>query len=290
MTHNRPEKAPPPPGEPVVGRVACIGAGAMGEALVAGMLRAGLVRADDVRLSDADEGRVARAAAKLGVRGAGNAEAARGADVVIVAVKPEHVPDVLGDVSPAAAEGALIASVAAGVSIATLLRHLPPKAAVVRVMPNTPALIGAGATALAPGPGVEAEKIDLVRRLFAAVGTVHVVSEGVMDAVTGLSGSGPAYVYMFIEALADGGVLAGLPRETALQLAAKTVAGAAEMVLQTGRHPGELKDMVASPGGTTIAGVATLEDRGLRAAVMRAVAAAAARSEALGREQEDSPR
>lgn len=275
---------------PSLGSVACIGAGAMGEALVAGILGAGLVQPEDVWMADADAARLAEVADKLGVRSADNVRAAAEADVIIVAVKPEYVSAVLGDAAPAAARGALIVSIAAGVPVRTLLRDLPPDSAVVRVMPNTPALVGAGATALAPGPGVADEQVAVVRRLFEAVGTVHVVPEHLMDAVTGLSGSGPAFVYMFIEALADGGVLAGLPRDAALQLAAQTVLGGAEMVLRTGRHPGALKDMVTSPAGTTIAGVAALEDRGFRAAVLRAVAAAAARSEQIGREQEESPR
>ena len=255
----------------------------MGEALVGGMVQAGLVAPEDVFVADADEERARRVAQRYGVRAAGNRDAAAQADTVIVAVKPDVVPAVLQDIGGALRPGACVVSIAAGVPLAVIEGGLPAGTAAVRAMPNTPCLVREGAVALAPGAFAAAEHVERAKTLFAAVGTVAVVEEKLMDAVTGLSGSGPAYVYMFIEALADGGVHAGLPRDTALKLAAQTVLGAARMVLETGRHPGELKDMVTSPAGTTIAGVKVLEERGLRAACIGAVDAASRRSRELGR-------
>jgi len=278
-------------GEPAQERVntprdrtlACIGVGAMGEALVRGILRAGLVPREQVWVTDADQDKLVRVAQEHGVHAATNPEAARLADTVIVAVKPHLVAPVLREIGPALKSGACVISIAAGVPLRVIEGNLPPGTPAIRAMPNTPCLIGQGAIALAPGRHASAEQVAEAQRLFGALGLTVIVDESHMDAVTGLSGSGPAYVYLFIEALADGGVLAGLPRDVALRLAAQTVAGAARMVLETGRHPGALKDMVTSPAGTTIAGVSVLEDRGFRGATMRAVQAASARSAELGR-------
>jgi pyrroline-5-carboxylate reductase len=176
----------------------------------------------------------------------------------------------------------VLISIAAGVPLARLEQGLPEKARVIRVMPNTPALIAAGASAYAPGKHATPEDADLAGRLLSAVGLALPVKESLLDAVTGLSGSGPAYVYQFIEALSDGGVATGLPREVATRLAAQTVLGAARMVLETGLHPGVLKDQVTSPGGTTIEGLHELEKGGMRGAVMNAVRAATERSRKLG--------
>lgn len=269
--------------ETLTGRLACIGAGAMGEALVAGLIGAGLLPADAVSVADVDEARLEQMVAKHGVGAGISTAVSERADIVIVAVKPDVVGNVLQEIGPVLKPNALVISIAAGVTLATLQRHLPSGVAVVRAMPNTPALVGCGATALAGGDGVSAEQMDAARRIFSSVGVAVVVTESMLDGVTGLSGSGPAYGYLFIEALADGGVQVGLPRDVALQLAAQTVLGAAQMVLQTGLHPGALKDMVTSPAGTTIAGVGTLEDHGFRAACLRAVEAAAVRSRQLGR-------
>jgi len=255
----------------------------MGEALVRGILRAGLMAPESVWATDADPEKLARVAREHGVRPATNAEAAAHADTVIVAVKPHFVVPVLEDIGSALKPGTCVISIAAGVPLQVIEGNLPPETPAIRAMPNTPCLIGQGAIALAPGRHATPSHVAEAQRLFGALGLVVTVGEQLMDAVTGLSGSGPAYVYLFIEALADGGVMAGLPRDVALRLAAQTVAGAAGMVLETGRHPGELKDMVTSPAGTTIAGLSVLEDRGVRGAALRAVQAAAARSAELGR-------
>lgn len=266
-----------------IGRIACIGVGAMGEALVAGILSAKLLPATAVSVADADARRLRQVIEKHGVHGGSNEEVSAGADVVIVAVKPQFVAHVLQQIGPVLKPDVLVISIAAGVTLASLQTHLPQGTAIIRAMPNTPALVQAGATALAAADGVSEKQLDVALRLFGVIGKATVVDEAMMDAVTGLSGSGPAYVYLFIEALADGAVRVGLPRDTALQLAAQTVLGAAQMVLETGLHPGTLKDMVTSPAGTTIAGVAALEDRGFRAACIRAVEAATLRSVELGR-------
>lgn len=262
--------------------VACIGVGAMGEALIGGILQAGLVDRQRLFVSDADEARMHDVATKYGVQAASNQEVAAQASTIVIAVKPAVVPAVLQQIGSAMTADACVVSIAAGVPLSTIESCLPAGAAAIRAMPNTPCLVRDGAIALAAGRHATDAHMATARTLFEAVGKTVSVTEDLMDAVTGLSGSGPAYVYMFIEALADGGVHAGLPRDVALQLAAQTVLGAARMVLETGRHPGELKDMVTSPAGTTIAGVATLEDRGFRAACLRAVDAAARRSRQLG--------
>jgi pyrroline-5-carboxylate reductase len=210
-----------------------------------------------------------------------NVQVLSAADVTILAVKPQQLSAVLRQLRPAASAQKLILSIAAGVRLAALAEGLGPATRLVRVMPNTPCLVGQSASAYALGQNATAADGELVGRMLGAVGKALAVDEKLLDAVTGLSGSGPAFVYLVIEALADGGVRAGLPRDVALQLAAQTVRGAAEMVLATGEHPGVLKDKVASPGGTTIAGLAVLEAQAVRGALMAAVEAAAARAAEL---------
>jgi len=264
--------------------IAMIGSGQMGEALIGGWLAAKTVPPEALVATDASAERRDLVKRRFGVRtGTDNRDAASRADVVVLAVKPQILDGVMKELSPALA-GKLVLSIAAGVTIAHLARLAPKGARFVRVMPNTPVLVREGVSALSFGDGVSAQDQQLARRLFEAVGRAVVVEEKLMDAVTGLSGSGPAYVFMAIEALADGGVKMGLPRTVADLLAAQTVLGAARMVLETGEHPAKLKDRVASPGGTTIAGLHRLEQGGLRAALMAAVEAAAKRSEELGRE------
>ena len=264
--------------------IAMIGSGQMGEALVGGWLAAKTVPPGALVATDASAERRDLMKRRFGVRtGTDNREAAAGADVVVLAVKPQILDGVMKELSSALA-GKLVLSIAAGVTIAHLAKLAPKGARVVRVMPNTPVLVREGVSALSFGAGVTEKDQQLARRLFEAVGRAVVVEEKLMDAVTGLSGSGPAYVFLAIEALADGGVKMGLPRTVADLLAAQTVLGAARMVLETGEHPAKLKNNVASPGGTTIAGLHRLEQGGLRAALMAAVEAAAKRSEELGRE------
>jgi pyrroline-5-carboxylate reductase len=211
-----------------------------------------------------------------------NRDVAEAASVLVLAVKPQVIADVLSELREVVTPDHLVISIAAGVSLAQLAEGLGNQVRLVRVMPNTPSLVGATAAAFAAGPTATGDDVGLVSRLFNAVGKAYGVPEPLLDAVTGLSGSGPAFVYVMIEALADGGVRVGLPREMALVLAAQTVLGSAKMVLETGQHPGVLKDAVASPGGTTIAGLHALERGGVRAALMDAVEAATRRAEELG--------
>lgn len=263
-------------------RIAVIGAGQMAEALLAGLLASQTVSPDALYATDISVERRDLVKRRFGVRvGSDNGEAAAWAEVVLLAVKPQSLDAVLEGLASALA-GRLVISIAAGVSIGRIAGWLGPTSRIVRVMPNAPALVREGVSALAAGPGVTEDEMRLVRSLFESVGRVVVVEERLMDAVTGLSGSGPAYAFAAIEALADGGVKMGLPRATAELLAAQTLLGAARMLLETGEHPGRLKDRVASPGGTTMAGLHRLEQGGLRATLMAAVEAATKRSKELG--------
>jgi len=255
----------------------------MATALARGLLAAGFAAKKDLVASDVlPEARRAFAAET----GAGvvdsNAEVLDRSDVVVLAVKPQQMQDVLHEARKHLRAEHLVVSIAAGVKLESLAKALGEKTRMVRVMPNTPCLVGRGASAYALGGAATAEDGQLVERLLSTVGIAVPVPEKLLDAVTGLSGSGPAYVYQVIEALSDGGVLAGLPRDIATRLAAQTVLGAAQMVLETGQHPGALKDAVASPGGTTIAGLQALEAGGLRAALIDAVQKATLRSRELG--------
>ncbi|MBP9902123.1 MAG: pyrroline-5-carboxylate reductase, partial [Verrucomicrobia bacterium] len=213
---------------------------------------------------------------------ASNVAVVQAATVVFLAVKPDQTAPVLTEVRDHFTAAHLLISIAAGVPIVKLEGVLAPSARVIRVMPNTPALVGESATAFAAGKSARLADSALTQKLFAAVGTAFQVKESLLDAVTGLSGSGPAYVYLFIEGLSDGGVAAGLPRDVATRLAAQTVLGGAKMVLETGQHPGALKDMVTSPGGTTIEGLHELEKGKLRGTLMSAVRAATEKSKKLG--------
>jgi len=259
-----------------------IGVGQMGGALVRGIVRAGVLAPERIVVADADPGRVAALAKELGVKAAvENAQVAEQSEFVLLAVKPGITPGVVKKIADAVGADHTLVSIAAGVPTARLREALGrSQAAIIRVMPNTPALVGAGAFAVA-APGVAPERVDALKRMLEPLGRVLVVGEELMDAVTGLSGSGPAFVFVMIEAMADGGVAGGLPRAVAQQLAAQTVLGAAKMVLETGEHPAALKDAVASPGGTTIAGLSALERAGFRAAVVSAIKAAAKRAREL---------
>jgi len=256
----------------------------MGTALVQGAIRAGVVTAAEVVGCDPNEQSRAAFLAATGARvGTRVEDVASGCEVVLLCTKPLDISTALRDVAKAAGDApCLVISIAAGVTLAAL-EAAAGACRVIRAMPNTPALVGYGAAAYAVGGLATAEDAAVAKSLLGAVGLAIEVPERLMDAVTGLSGSGPAYVYLMIDALADGGVKVGLPRADALQLAAQTVLGAAVMVMETGEHPAVLKDMVTSPGGTTIAGLATLERHGLRAALIEAVGAATQRATELGK-------
>lgn len=266
-----------------IGRLTVIGAGAMGSAFAKGLINGGLVQASSLTIADVDTGRLDMLAKELGANvTSDNAAAVRGADVVLLAVKPGIMATVLSDIENVVNPNQLIVSIAAGVKLLAIESALPEGIAVVRAMPNTPCQIGAGAVGFSRGKHVSNEQAELAQRIFDAVGISVEVSENQLDAVTGLSGSGPAYVYLMIEALSDAGVRVGLTRPVALKLAAQTVMGSAQMVLESGDHPAQLKDRVTSPGGTTIAGIDALERAGFRAALIEAVKAATKRSEELG--------
>jgi len=263
--------------------VGFLGSGMMATAMAKGLVVAGVVKAGNITASDTYEGCRQRFTEMGAVSTESNSVVAKNSTVVFIAVKPNDVAAVLASIKDDLTAEHLVVSIAAGVTIATLASLTPEGTRIVRVMPNTPCLVQQVAAGVAKGPSATEADQALVISLFSAMGTALAVPEGKLDAVTGLSGSGPAYGYLAIEALADGGVRAGLPRAVALKLAAQTMLGAATMVLSTGKHPGQLKDEVCSPGGTTIAGVHALETAGFRAALMDAVVAASARAAELGK-------
>ena len=259
-----------------------LGAGQMSRALASGFVRSELVEANAIHAADPAQAALAGFAAAIpGCHVyTDNGAVAKNSEVLILAVKPGLVATVLSEMGESIA-GRLLVSIAAGVRLKTLQELVPPSTRLVRVMPNTPCLVGQAASVYSLGVGATQSDGLLVERLFSAVGVAMMADEVYLDAVTGLSGSGPAYGFLIIEALADGGVAAGLSRSMAMTLAAQTLKGAAEMVLSTGEHPGALKDRVASPGGTTIAGLTQLEQGAVRYALIAAVKAAAERSRQL---------
>jgi pyrroline-5-carboxylate reductase len=265
-------------------RVGFVGGGNMGEALIRGLLGTSLVPAELLAATDVRAERTAQLSRQFGITAHGdNGRLVREADVVILAVKPQIMGAVVAEIAPVVTARHLLISIAAGVSTAAIRAALGKEARIIRVMPNTPALVLQGAAAIARGPGLGPDDLATAEAIFGAVGRVVVLDETLMDAVTGLSGSGPGYVAVVIEALADGGVKMGLDRATAMTLATQTVLGAAHLLAETGMHPGALKDMVSSPGGTTIAGISALEEGGLRSTLIRAVERATQRSRELGR-------
>lgn len=266
----------------LMNRLGFIGGGRMAEALINGVLSAKRYRPDQIHVADPDTGRLDHLKTRYGVQvGTANHEAAGLSDVVVLAVKPQMMDDVLRGIRDVLTKQ-LVISVAAGITLGRMRDRCGSAARMIRAMPNTPAMVGEGITALAIGPNVEEEATDCAGEIFRSVGRVVTIQESLMDAVTGLSGSGPAYVFLMIEAMTDGGVKMGLPRDTASLLAAQTVLGAARMVLETGQHPARLKDQVASPGGTTIAGLHRLEQGGVRAILIDAIETATKRSQELG--------
>jgi len=263
--------------------VGFIGAGKMATALAQGLIAAGFTEAQNVMASDVNAAtRDMFTQATGATTTASNRQVLEDSQVVILAVKPQALASLLNEITADVQPRHLIVSIAAGIRLATLESALGDRR-VIRVMPNTPCLVGAGASGYARGSHATWDDAELVARLLGTVGVAHEVPEGLLDAVTGLSGSGPAYVFEMIEALSDGGVLMGLPRGIATQLAAQTLLGAAKMVLETGEHPGALKDSVTSPAGTTIAGLRVMEQAGLRGILMNTVQAATERSRELSR-------
>ncbi|MFT3992483.1 MAG: pyrroline-5-carboxylate reductase [Luteolibacter sp.] len=266
-------------------KLGVIGCGKMGTALVQGAIRAGAVNADAVIGCDPHANSRDAFSKATGAKTTSElSDVAASSDVLLFCTKPNDIAGALsaaGKSAPSAAK--LVISIAAGLTLETLEKSAPPHFRVIRAMPNTPALVGQGAAGFCLGSRATSEDAEIAKSLLNAVGLAVQVPEKLMDAVTGLSGSGPAYIYLVIEALADGGVRTGLPRADALKLAAQTVLGAAAMVLETGEHPGVLKDNVTSPGGTTIAGIAALERLGLRSAMIEAVTAATRRATELGK-------
>jgi len=263
--------------------IAFIGAGAMGQALIKGLLQRGGYQPQQIVAADINSLLLEELRRETGIRTTpSNHRASHDASVVVLAIKPNVVPVVLEELGSILQPSQLLISIAAGIRIAQIESHLGEGVPVVRVMPNTPCLVGEGISCYSPGSHANDEHLKITADIFSSVGIALKVEEKLLDAVTGLSGSGPAFVYLFLEALSDAGVRMGLPRDVANKLAAQTVKGAAVMALESGKHFAALKDMVTSPGGTTIAGIHELESGAFRATVMNAVKAATERSLELG--------
>jgi len=266
-------------------RISFIGGGKMGEALIKGILEAKLVSADKIIVSDTVLVRLDYLKKTYGVVVTeNNIEAVKAGEVIILAVKPQVIPRVLAEISQVVDENKLSISIAAGIGLKTLYSGLGKEARIIRVMPNTPAQIREGMVAISPGEYALPEDVETAKQIFGAVGEIVIMEERLMDAVTAVSGSGPAYVCLLIEALINGGVKMGLSVKDATQLVVQTFLGTAKMILETGKHPAQLKDEVTSPGGTTIAGLSILEKKGVRGALIEAVEAATNRSKELGGE------
>jgi pyrroline-5-carboxylate reductase len=265
-------------------RIGFIGAGNMAEAITRGLIESGTVPPERIAASDVSQDRRRLMADSYGIATTGdNRDLVDRSDILLLAVKPQVVAAVMGEVGPAAGPDRLLVSIVAGLATKTLKGYCTGGARIIRTVPNTPVFVGEGMVALATGQTAPEEDYAAAEAIFQPVGRTVRIEEKLMDAALGVSGSGPAYVFLMVEALADGGVKMGLPRPVALTLAAQTLLGAAKMCLESGRHPGQLKDMVTSPGGTTIAALHKMEEMGVRAALISAVEAAARRSEELGR-------
>jgi pyrroline-5-carboxylate reductase len=254
-------------------KIGFIGCGNMATAMLKGIIKNQLVPREELLASDASEKAVQRIREEIGITAAGNREVAAAADVLILAVKPVYMEEVIEEIADSVRTETIVVTLAPGKTLKWLDATFGKPTKLVRTMPNTPALVGEGMAALCPNEFVQPEELETVLRIFQSFGKAQVVSEKMIDVVTGVSGSSPAYVFLFIEALADAAVADGMPRAQAYAFAAQSVLGSAKMVLETGKHPGELKDMVCSPGGTTIEAVRVLEEKGLRSAVFEATKA-----------------
>ena len=262
-------------------KIGFLGAGAMGGAILSGALETGVVKAEDVYVYDISD-KIKEKYRNLGCNiASSNVELGKASDIVVVSLKPQYAQDGLRQLEDSL-DGKAMISIMAGLKTSTLRSWVSGNIRLLRLMPNTPALVGAGAFALDSDTDLTAEEKAFAEDLFSSIGIVEWMPEALIDTACGLSGAGPAYIYIIIEALADGGVMKGLPRATARRLAAQTVFGAAKMVLETGQHPDELKDMVCSPAGNTIIGVSTLEQHGVRGAFIDAVGKATERAQELG--------
>ncbi|HUF16989.1 MAG TPA: pyrroline-5-carboxylate reductase, partial [Thermoanaerobaculia bacterium] len=265
-------------------RIAFVGSGNMAEAMIRGLLRGGNCSAQDISASGPRSERAAELRERFEIQAVlDNRDAVRGANIVILSVKPQILSRVLDEIEDLIPPTALVISIAAGVPIAAIESRLKANTRVIRAMPNTPALVDAGATAIARGEHATEGDLEDAKRIFDAVGITVILEEALLDAVTGLSGSGPAYMFLIIEALSDGGVKVGLSRRMSQLLAAQTVFGSAKLLMETNEHPGLLKDRVTSPGGTAITGLHTLEQGGVRTTLIDAVEAATLRSKELGK-------
>ncbi len=265
-------------------KIGFIGSGNMGGAMIGGIIRAGLVEKENIYVSDISEKSLEIVKENYGVNTTtDNTVVASTCDVIVLSVKPQFYPVVISGIKDVVKDDAIIVVIAAGQSSAAVKELFGKDLKIAKVMPNTPALVGEGMAAIAPSKNMSKEEIDDVVAMFNSFGKSEIVAEHLMDAVTAVSGSSPAYVYMFIEAMADAAVLEGMPRPQAYKFAAQAVLGSAQMVLQTGKHPGELKDMVCSPAGTTIAAVAKLEETGFRSSVMQAMKACADKSREMSK-------
>ncbi|MBF0529999.1 MAG: pyrroline-5-carboxylate reductase [Deltaproteobacteria bacterium] len=266
-----------------------IGGGNMGEAMIKGLIKSGVAEAGNLWFFDMDPSRQKDLLDKYGIRLAeSNHELTRQCRIIVLAVKPQIIDRVLSEITASLTMDHLLISIAAGITLEHIQNALLIPGPVVRVMPNTPALVMAGATAMSRGIYATSDHIKLARGIFEAVGMVVEVEEKYMDVVTGLSGSGPAYVFTFLDAMTDGGVRLGLTREQARRLCVQTILGSAKLALETGMHPAALRDMVTSPGGTAVAGLFALEKGAFRATVMEAISAASARSKELGSRYRDT--
>ena len=267
-------------------KIGFLGGGNMGEAMIKGLIAASLLKAEQVNVFDVSASRMEHLSTAHGVQlSPDTGHLANSSRLIVLAVKPQVMPIVLKELRSHLSHHPLVISIAAGVPIAALAQGLGPGVRIIRVMPNATALVLEGASALARGPGATDDDMAQALALFQAVGRAMEVDEALLDAVTGLSGSGPGYILLVLESLIDAGVLMGLPRQVARELILQTAVGTAKMVQETGKHPAELKDLITSPGGTTIRGLRILEDRGVRGALLSAVEAATLRSMELGKKQ-----
>ena len=265
-------------------KIGFIGCGNMAQAMIGGILEAGKYSAKDIIVSDLNEESLSKVHKNYGVSIAtNNVHIAREADILVLAVKPNLYSVVIEEIKKEVKDSVIIITIAAGISIESTQNSFDRDIKIIRVMPNTPSMVGEGMASMSPNKHVESTEIKEVRGIFESFGKSEIVDEKLMDVVTSVSGSAPAYVYMFIEAMADGAVLDGMPRDKAYKMAAQTVLGAAKMVIETGIHPGQLKDMVCSPGGTTIEAVAVLEEKGLRNAVITAMRKCTEKSKEMGK-------